>query len=58
MTIIEPKTKEAKQWINDNVHVESWQWLGAGLAVDSKFVPGLLEGMKEAGFCPDEFEVY
>jgi hypothetical protein len=58
MTIIEPKTKEVKQWINDNVHIASWQWLGAGFAVDSRYVPDLLEGIKTAGFCPNDFEVY
>mgnify|MGYP005817747487 FL=1 len=40
----------AQDWISENTHTESWQWLGRHtLVVDARFAEGLAEGMCEAG---------
>ena len=31
VTQIIPLTQEAKDWIDENVHTESWQWMGGAL---------------------------
>jgi hypothetical protein len=40
---------EARQWIDDNVHSEGWQWMGKVLWVDHRMVDNLLDGMIAAG---------
>jgi len=49
MYLIEVKTAPARQWIDENVHTEPWQWLGQNLAVDHHFIEDLAYGMAEAG---------
>jgi hypothetical protein len=39
----------AKQWIEDNVFAEDYQWFGNALCVEPRYVAGILEGMKSAG---------
>jgi hypothetical protein len=44
------RTQAAQDWISENTHTESWQWLGRHtLVVDSRYAEGLAEGMCEAG---------
>ena len=57
MYLIEALTKEAEQWIEDNVCTEPWQWLGDNLAVDHHFVYDICVGMQEAGLTFDDVEV-
>ena len=44
-----PLTCAAKQWVDENVQSEPWQWLGASLVVETRFAWGLAIGMKDAG---------
>lgn len=44
-----PLTERAKEWIDDNVSSESWQWLGHVLVVEHRFALGLAAGMQDAG---------
>ena len=46
VVLITPVSKQAKKWVNENVQVESWQWLGQGFAVDHRYAPYLLQGME------------
>ena len=46
VVLIIPVTELAKKWVNENVQVESWQWLGQGFAVDHRYAPDLLQGME------------
>jgi virulence-associated protein VagC len=46
VVLITPVSKQAKKWIDENVQVESWQWLGQGFAVDHRCAEDLLEGMQ------------
>ena len=50
-TIIQiiPETEAAKEWIDENVHSEPWQWLGPTLCVDHRMAGPLIEGMADAG---------
>ena len=57
MYLIEPKTEQAKEWINDNVYSEPWQWLGQNLAVDHHFIDDLVQGMLESGLTDEDFAV-
>jgi len=43
-----PHSKEAKQFIDENVHAESWQWLGPILWVDHRMACDLYTGLQEA----------
>ena len=46
----ELKTQEAKNWVNENVELEGWQWLGKeSFAVDHRFTDPLITGMEESG---------
>jgi hypothetical protein len=49
MYIIELKTRKAKQWINDNVQAESWQFMAGNLVVDHHYIEDLAYGMKMGG---------
>jgi hypothetical protein len=46
---ITPQSDAAKEWIDENVHTESWQWLGRALGVEARYAGDLLYGMQEAG---------
>lgn len=41
---------EAKEWLDENVHSEPWQWLGPWLCIDGRYFVSLLEGIQEEGF--------
>ena len=47
--MVYPKTDEAQQWVEENVGLEGWQWLGGGFAVDHRMIENLLDGMAGAG---------
>jgi len=44
-----PLTLRAKEWIDENVQTESWQWFGHALVVEHRYAWGLAQGMKDAG---------
>jgi len=44
-----PLTSAAKQWVEENVQSEPFQWLGDSLVVDHRFAWGLGQGLKDAG---------
>lgn len=44
-----PMTDAAKTWVNENVMLEGYQWLGNSFYVEARYAPALLEGMKESG---------
>src|SRR4051794_18638677 len=47
--MVEPVTDGARQWVNQNVVVERWQWVGGSFAVDHRFIQRLVDGMREDG---------
>jgi hypothetical protein len=48
VVLITPLTKKAQRWMRENVESESWQWLGGGLGVDSRYADQLISAMSEA----------
>jgi hypothetical protein len=42
-------TPRAKQWFDENVETEAWQWFDATCVVDHGFALGLAVGMEDAG---------
>ena len=47
--VFDLNTEAAESWVHENVHAESWQWLGGRLCVDHAFAYALVQGMQDAG---------
>lgn len=45
-----PVSDAAKQWFEDSVSSESWQWMGGTLYVDHRYARNLGEGLQAEGF--------
>jgi len=50
MAMLQPLTQKCREWIDENVYVESWQWLNGMLAIDHHFIEDIQVGMLEAGY--------
>jgi hypothetical protein len=50
----QPLTERGKDWIEENVTSEGWQWLGARLCVDPRYAQSLVDGMADAGLAIEE----
>ncbi len=46
--LVRPLTDAAREWIDENVDPDA-QWLGGALAVEHRYVQGILEGMQLDG---------
>lgn len=46
----QPLTDGARQWTDEHVHSEPWQWMGNILWVDHRMAGGLLDGIESEGF--------
>jgi len=45
-----PKNDKARQWVDENIPLESWQWHGdEAFAVDGRYALDLAQGMIDAG---------
>jgi hypothetical protein len=44
-----PLTDRAKDWLEQNVEIEPWQWSGDTFVVEHRYTWGLGQGMKDAG---------
>lgn len=43
-------SEAGRAWVEENVYLESWQWLGnRSFAVDHRYADQLAAGMEEAG---------
>jgi len=47
--VFTPMTAGAKEWCDEHVQSEPWQWLGASLVVETRYAWGLAQGMRDAG---------
>jgi hypothetical protein len=47
--VFTPMTARAKDWFDEHVESEPWQWLGASMVVETRYAWGLAAGMKDAG---------
>jgi len=44
-----PLSETAKQWVDENVNLETYQWMGPRFAVEHRYVTDLVQGMRAAG---------
>lgn len=42
-------SQKAKDWLDKNIHSESWQWLGGSLVVEHRYIADIVAGMLEDG---------
>jgi hypothetical protein len=54
MYLVTVKTEKAKRWVDENVGLKSWQWLGDSFAVDHHCIEDLELGMVDAGLTTDD----
>ena len=47
--LFRPLCRQAKQWLQDSTHAESWQWFGGALVVEPRYAAELADGAEEAG---------
>lgn len=47
---IRPVSEAARQWLDENVVAEPWQWLGGALCVDPRCARDLIDEITAAGF--------
>jgi hypothetical protein len=48
--LIRPLNEAARQWLDENVVSEPWQWVDDALCVEPRFARDLLIEIEEAGF--------
>ena len=49
MVLLSPQSDAAREWIDENLQTEGWQWLGGSLALDGRCAPPIVDGMLAAG---------
>jgi hypothetical protein len=49
MVVITPVSYLGRQWIDEHVQADSWQWLGTSLAIDKRYAAPIVEGMLDDG---------
>jgi hypothetical protein len=47
---IRPLNEAARQWLDENVVTEAWQWVEGALCVEARFARDLVIEIAEAGF--------
>ena len=48
--LIRPLNEAARQWLDENVVSEPWQWVEGALCVETRFASDLVLEIEEAGF--------
>ena len=48
--LIRPLNEAARQWLQENVVSEPWQWVQGALCVEARFARDLIIEIEEAGF--------
>jgi len=48
--LIRPLNEAARQWLDENVVSEPWQWLGGALCVDIRCARNLIDEIAAEGF--------
>ena len=47
--MVQPISAAAMAWVDENVKIDGWQWLGCAFAVDPRYLISLVEGMQDCG---------
>jgi hypothetical protein len=48
--LIRPRNEAARQWLDENVISEPWQWVQCALCVEARFARDLIIEIEQAGF--------
>jgi hypothetical protein len=51
--MVEPLTARGKKWVEENVPLEDWQWLGPRFSVEHRYIDDLIEGIRNDGLTVD-----
>lgn len=43
--VFQPLTAAAREWVDEHVALEGWQWIGGGFAVEPRYAHDLEHGM-------------
>ena len=46
---LQPNSAEAQEWVEENVQVEGWNWLGGAFWGEGRYMAVIVDGMMEAG---------
>ena len=47
--LFDPVSERAKDWVEDHVAYEPWQSYGGAIAVENRYIHGLVEGARRDG---------
>ena len=47
--LLQPMTVAAREWLAENIHVESWQMMGDAVAIEPRYMAPILAGIDEEG---------
>ena len=57
--VLYPLSQEAKEWVDEHVHYESYQMIGEGIGVEHRYIDPIVEAMLEEGLkYSEDFTVY
>ena len=59
VVLLTPKSVEARAWVDENLGLEAWQWLGDSFAVEWRYAPNVVDGMIGDGLevIPESHEI-
>jgi hypothetical protein len=47
--LMTPMSPAARVWVDENVQLDDWQWLGASFVCEPRYVSSLIDGMVDDG---------
>jgi len=47
--LLKPQTKYAKDWVNNNLQVESWQNNTFGVAIEPRYFEAIIDAIRDEG---------
>jgi hypothetical protein len=45
VVLVRPVTTAAREWVDEHVPLESWQWHGGAFVVEPRYLPILFDGI-------------
>jgi hypothetical protein len=53
VVFITPISETARQWVDENLSLEPWQWLGEGFGIEHRYADEIIQAMAEelGGIC-------
>jgi hypothetical protein len=47
VVFITPVSDSARRWVDENLSLEPWMWMGSGFAIEHRYADDILEAMNE-----------